>query len=113
MSQVQYRGRVPMLALALAGVIALTACSGGGTRATRESLQDARRQLDASNCNLVCLQVADMPNFESTAEVQSIIGGIEAFLKRDTRRVSGVILTNIGVVPQADKEAHPTFRTKS
>ena len=65
----------------------------------RKTLKSSIRQLDKDKCNLVCLEVADLSNSEAPDEFSQIEEGIRLFLERDTRRVSAVLLTISGIVP--------------
>ena len=71
-------------------------------KSVQNSLRTAIGQLDRAKCNLVCLELADLANFEEPTEFWRIQEAIEEFLRRDTRRVSGVLLTTSGIVPEGE-----------
>ncbi len=69
--------------------------SGGVLRILRE----AHKKFKRKHCNIVCLEVADLPSFRSLEEFGLVFAGIERFLARDTQRVSSVVLTVYGIKP--------------
>ena len=46
----------------------------------RDSLNTARRQFERNCCNIVCLEVADMPYFTKTVEFERVFDAIEKLL---------------------------------
>ena len=81
----------------------------------RKSLNTARRQLERGRCNIICIEVADMAYFTDVVEIERVFEATERFLAYDSRRVSGVILTSIGVIKdgpnRAVKSGPVRFRT--
>ncbi|MCH8184728.1 MAG: hypothetical protein IH862_01340 [Chloroflexi bacterium] len=83
----------------------------------RSSLNNARTQLKRGLCNIICLQLADAAYFDQSIEMERVFEATERFLDNDTRRVSGVIITSIGVIPDGSsstvEEGQVGFRTAS
>ncbi|MBI4298777.1 MAG: hypothetical protein HY666_03360 [Chloroflexi bacterium] len=81
----------------------------------RDSLNTARQQLMKGHCNIICLEVADMAYFTNPVEFERVFNAVEEFLLHDSKRVSAVILTFIGVVadsPNSEvKEGPVRFRS--
>lgn len=71
----------------------------------RNSLNTARRQLERGRCNVICLEVADMSYFTDIVEIERVFEAVERFLSNDSKRVSGVILTSIGVINDGSNRA--------
>lgn len=67
--------------------------SGGVLRILRE----AHKKFKRKHCNIVCLEIADLPSFRSLEEFGLVFTAIERFLARDTQRVSCVVLTVYGI----------------
>ena len=75
------------------------------TGVVRRSLNEARQQFQRGRCNIICFEVADMSYFVDKIEIQRVFKAVEQFLDNDTRRVSGVIATSIGVIPDRSADA--------
>lgn len=71
-------------------------------KSVQNSLRSAIGQLDPAECNIICLELADLANFKEPEEFWRIQEAIEDFLRRDTKRVSGVLLTTTGIVSEGD-----------
>ena len=71
-------------------------------RNVRKTLQKASRQFCRSKCNIICLEVADLAYSETPVEFSRIQGAIEDFIERDGRRVSAVLLTISGIIPDGE-----------
>ncbi len=74
----------------------------------RARLKDSLAQLGRDDCNVVCLEIADLANSPDFGELDLISSGISQFFEHDSQRVSAVLVSISGI---ARNEITSTYRS--